>query len=114
MSEVSESLAADTLLTADRWLTEGRELAIATVIDAWDQAPLPIGSQLLVDGAGQAEGSVSQGLVDDAVIAEAQKTIADQEPRLLSFTISDEMAVDAGCASGGLLRLYVEPIEPNR
>ncbi|MBV6632464.1 MAG: XdhC family protein [Alphaproteobacteria bacterium] len=103
----------DVLLTADQWVAKGRQVALVTIIEAWDQAPHPAGSLLAVDGDGDGEtiGSISEGLIEEPVLAEALKTIGDQEPRLLSFQISDEMAAEKGCETGGDIRLFVEPIE---
>ena len=40
------------LLKALDWLGEGRDVALATVIQTWGSAPQPVGSQLLIDASG--------------------------------------------------------------
>ena len=37
---------------AFEWLAEGRDIAIATVLQTWGSAPQPVGSQLLIDADG--------------------------------------------------------------
>ncbi len=101
----------DVLEQAARWRTEGRRVALATVIATWGSSPRPIGSQLAVDGAGAMVGSVSGGCIEGAVVHESMKVMGDGEPRLLSFGVSDEMAWDVGLACGGAIQIYVEVVE---
>ena len=68
---MENELTEDTLLTAEAWLNEGREIAIATVIQTWGSSPRPGGSRLVVDNNSNFQGSVSGGCVEGAVIAEA-------------------------------------------
>jgi len=98
----------DTLATAEQWHAEGRQLAIATVVQTWGSAPRPAGSHLVIDGAGNFEGSVSGGCVEGAVIAEAQDVITDGHPKMLEFGVADETAWRVGLSCGGTIRVYVE------
>ena len=36
----------DPLLIAEDWLTQGKEVAVATVVETWGSAPRPVGSHL--------------------------------------------------------------------
>ncbi len=101
---------SDPLIVAEEWGRSGREMALATVIDTWGSAPRPVGSHLVVDAAGQFEGSVSGGCVEGDVITEALDVIATGWPRLLEFGIADETAWAAGLTCGGKIRIYVEKI----
>ena len=98
------------LESAVRWLDEGRKVALATVIETWGSAPQPVGSQLIIDGAGNFMGSVSGGCVEGAVVAEAQEVIVSELPRLLAYGVADETAWQVGLACGGRIRIYVEPL----
>jgi hypothetical protein len=42
----------DPLMIAERWMLEGREVAIATVVATWGSAPRPVGSHLVIDDEG--------------------------------------------------------------
>lgn len=101
----------DVLETAASWRAAGRKVAVATVIATWGSSPRPVGSQLAVDADGTMAGSVSGGCIEGAVVHEAQKVMADGEPRLLSFGVSDEMAWEVGLACGGKVQVYVEAVE---
>ena len=101
----------DILTQAAAWHDSGRPVAIATVVATWGSSPRPVGSQLAVDAAGAIIGSVSGGCVEGAVVEEAQKTIADGQPRLLDFGITNEQAWEVGLACGGKLQVYVERLQ---
>lgn len=99
----------DTVLdTAQAWLTEGRQVALATVIETWGSAPRPVGSHLVIAGNGSFAGSVSGGCVEAAVIAEALDMLDDGRPRVVEFGVTDQKAWDVGLACGGTIRVYVE------
>jgi xanthine/CO dehydrogenase XdhC/CoxF family maturation factor len=93
------------------WLGEGRRVALATVIETWGSAPQPVGSQLLIDEAGNFEGSVSGGCVEGAVITEALDVIRSGRRQTLSFGVADETAWQVGLACGGRIRIHVERLE---
>jgi xanthine/CO dehydrogenase XdhC/CoxF family maturation factor len=98
----------DPLLTAERWMSNGHDVAIATVVETWGSAPRPVGSHLVIDENGNFEGSVSGGCVEGSVIAEAMDIIASGEPRLLEFGVADETAWQVGLSCGGRIKVYVE------
>ncbi len=98
----------DPLMIAERWMGEGRDVAIATVIETWGSAPRPAGSHLVIDGAGNFQGSVSGGCVEGAVLSEAAAVIASGEPKMLDFGVADETAWRVGLSCGGRIRVYVE------
>ncbi|HEX9904664.1 MAG TPA: XdhC family protein [Propylenella sp.] len=102
---------ADILTAAESWRGEGRGVALATVMETWGSAPRPVGSHLVVDEAGNFEGSVSGGCVEGAVIGEALDVIATGKPRMLEFGVADETAWRVGLSCGGKIRVYVEKVE---
>ncbi|TXN71046.1 XdhC family protein [Methylobacterium sp. WL6] len=105
------STEADILNTAASWRRDGRDVALATVIETWGSAPRPVGSHLVVDGEGNFLGSVSGGCVEGAVITEAADTIADGKPRVIEFGVADETAWRVGLSCGGRIRIFVERID---
>ena len=100
----------DILNTAQHWLDEGRDIALATVVETWGSAPVPSGSQLLVDAQTNFLGSVSGGCVETAVIGEAQEVIRTGQARLLEYGVTNEMAWEVGLACGGRIKVYVEAV----
>jgi xanthine/CO dehydrogenase XdhC/CoxF family maturation factor len=100
------------LETAAEWQAAGRRVALATVVDTWGSSPRPVGSQLLIDDAGEFLGSVSGGCIEAAVIGEALEVLDSGHPRLLDFGVSNEQAWEVGLACGGKVRVYVERLDP--
>ena len=92
------------------WVSEGRSVALATVVETWGSAPQPVGSQLVIDADGNFEGAVSGGCVEGEVVSEAQDAIASGQPKLLQYGIADETAWRVGLACGGRISIYVEPV----
>lgn len=92
------------------WHQAERGAALATVVQTWGSAPRRVGSQLVVDGEGRIEGSVSGGCVEGAVVFEAMDAIRDGKERMLEFGVSDEDAFAVGLACGGTIKVLVEPV----
>ncbi|EHS51970.1 XshC-Cox1-family protein [Rhizobium sp. PDO1-076] len=103
-----DSLRHDPLLIAEEWIGEGRDVAIATVVETWGSAPRPVGSHLVIDRDGNFEGSVSGGCVEGAVITEALDVLDSRQPKMLEFGVADETAWRVGLSCGGRIRVYVE------
>ena len=101
----------DILKAAEDWRREGRDVALATVVETWGSAPRPVGSNLVIDKDGNFLGSVSGGCVEGAVVGEAQEVIRDGKPRLLDFGITDDQAWEVGLACGGKIEIFVERVE---
>ncbi|WP_026870666.1 XdhC family protein [Inquilinus limosus] len=98
----------DVLAQAASWAAEGRRVALATVVSTWGSSPRPAGSQLVIDGDGRMEGSVSGGCIEGAVVREALEVMDDGKPRLLDFGVTDEQAWEVGLACGGKVQVFVE------
>lgn len=105
------STDTDILEAAQAWRRDGRDVALATVIETWGSAPRPVGSHLVIDAEGSFLGSVSGGCVEGAVITEATEVIEDGTPRVLEFGVADETAWRAGLSCGGRIRVFVERID---
>ncbi len=106
-----QSWQEDVLETAAQWKSEGRSVALATVVTTWGSSPRPVGSQLLVDADGAIVGSVSGGCIEGAVVKEAQEVIAGGDARLLDFGVTNDQAWEVGLACGGKVEVYVERID---
>ncbi|MCY0095365.1 XdhC family protein [Hoeflea ulvae] len=100
----------DPLTLAERWMADGRKVAVATVIETWGSAPRPVGSHLVIDADGNFSGSVSGGCVEGAVISEAAEVISSGEPKMLEFGVADETAWQVGLSCGGKIQVYLERI----
>ena len=66
-----ERTPTEILEIAHNWMSEGRRVAVATVVETCGSSPRPVGSNLVIDAEGNFEGSVSGGCVEGAVFEEA-------------------------------------------
>ncbi len=107
---MSSEQTIDELIRLSEWLTAGHNAALATVVSTWGSSPRPVGSHLVINDKGEFLGSVSGGCIEGAVVAEAMEVMADGEPRVLEFGVSNEEAWDVGLSCGGAIKVYVERV----
>ncbi|MGW0084996.1 XdhC family protein [Streptomyces sp. NPDC003393] len=94
----------------NRWVEQGRDFAVATVVAVGGSAPRQPGAALAVDSEGTAAGSVSGGCVEGAVYELCQRALEDGESVLESFGYSDEDAFAVGLTCGGVIDILVAPV----
>jgi xanthine/CO dehydrogenase XdhC/CoxF family maturation factor len=95
----------------DRWRANGERVAIATVVATRRTSPRPVGSKLAVSEGGELAGSVSGGCVESDVYLAAQDVLAGGPARLITYGITDDMAIGIGLSCGGEIDVFVEPLE---
>jgi len=100
----------DILDMMNRWVAEGRQVALATVVKTWGSAPRRAGSKMGITAEMVMSGSVSGGCVEGAVVEEALAGLKDGMPRLLKFGVADDTAWEVGLTCGGSIEVYVEPL----
>ncbi|MDL5204545.1 XdhC/CoxI family protein [Streptomyces sp. ALI-76-A] len=93
-----------------RWVGQGRDFAVATVVAVGGSAPRRPGAALAVDADGTAIGSVSGGCVEGAVYELCRQALTDGESVLERFGYSDDDAFAVGLTCGGVIDILVTPV----
>ncbi|XVV37920.1 XdhC family protein [Streptomyces sp. CA-100214] len=94
----------------NRWVEQGRDFAVATVVAVGGSAPRQPGAALAVDAEGTAIGSVSGGCVEGAVYELCRQSLEDGKTVLERFGYSDEDAFAVGLTCGGVIDILVTPV----
>jgi xanthine dehydrogenase accessory factor len=101
----------DLMPDIDRWLAEGKRVAVARVVGVEGSSPRDLGATMAVSDAGEVAGSVSGGCVEGAVVTEALAVLEAGTPRVCTFGYSDDEAFAVGLTCGGTVRVLVEPLD---
>lgn len=87
----------------------GQPAALCTVVRAQGSVPRHPGSKMLVFPDGSIEGSIGGGEMESRVIGAAREALADGQPRLLRYELSEPADGDPGVC-GGEVEVFVDPI----
>jgi xanthine/CO dehydrogenase XdhC/CoxF family maturation factor len=98
------------LSEVERWVEQGEDVVVATVVATRRSAPRPVGSSLAVSSSGAICGSVSGGCVESDVYEKAQEVFETGDPQLVSYGISDDQAWSIGLPCGGEIDVFVEKL----
>ena len=101
----------DVLSDLATWYRAGETVGVGTVVATFRSAPRPAGASMLVGPTGEAVGSVSGGCVEGAVYDLAQQVVSDGAPVLQRYGVSDDDAFAVGLTCGGILDVFVEPVD---
>lgn len=93
-----------------RWVGQGRDFAVATVVAVGGSGPRRPGAALAVDAEGTAIGSVSGGCVEGAVYDLCLQSLEDGETVSERFGYSDDDAFAVGLTCGGVIDILVTPV----
>ena len=99
------------LADLDAWRAEGRQVALARVVNVEGSGPRDPGAAMAVSDNGDVIGSVSGGCVEGAVVVEALDILETGERRMVSFGYSDDEAFAVGLTCGGTIHLFIEPFD---
>ncbi len=96
----------------DRWLEQGEEIALATLVQTHGASPRPPGARLALTRSGSMIGSVSNGCVESDVFERALRVLDEGRPVLQSYGIDDELGPAVGLSCGGSIDVLIEPFRP--
>jgi len=97
-----------------KWWAAGETVGLATVVRTFSSAPREPGAALAVSAGGEVVGSVSGGCVEGATYELATSVVASGQPVLQRYGISDDDAFSVGLTCGGIIDVFVEPVDRER
>ena len=100
----------DILDPITKWWDNGETFGLATVVRTFRSAPREPGAALAVSQEGEVTGSVSGGCVEGAVYELAREVCETGQPVLQTYGVSDDDALAVGLTCGGILHIFVEPV----
>jgi xanthine dehydrogenase accessory factor len=104
----------DILSKVTKWWEAGDTVGLATVVRTFRSAPRDPGAALAVSAEGEVIGSVSGGCVEGAVYELSLDVCESGDPVLQTYGVSDNDAFAVGLTCGGILDIFVEPIDKAR
>jgi len=96
------------------WWEAGETFGLATVVNTYRSAPRDPGAALAVSAGGEVIGSVSGGCVEGAVYELSTEVMQDGTPVLQTYGVSDDDAFAVGLTCGGIIDIFVEPVDKIR
>lgn len=90
-------------------LAGGRDLVLATVVEAEGSTPQVVGAAAVFSEAGLEAGTVGGGLLEARVEAAAKDALRDGKARLLSIRLDADPSDMEGAICGGAARVLVDP-----
>jgi xanthine dehydrogenase accessory factor len=93
------------------WWEQGQAVGVGTVIATFASAPRAPGAAMLVGPDGEVVGSVSGGCVEGDVHELVQQALADRQPVLQRYGVSDDDAFAVGLTCGGIIDVFVEALD---
>jgi xanthine dehydrogenase accessory factor len=90
----------------------GQAVALATVVSVEGASPARAGFKLLVRGDGSWLGNVGGGALEQRVRADAAAALADGEPRLTHYRLTEAGPEALGMLCGGEVSVFIEPFLP--
>ena len=95
----------------EKWKKDNKKIALARVVKVEGSGPRDPGASMAVSENGEIAGSVSGGCVEGAVVSEALEILQTGERKIVTFGYSDDEAYAVGLTCGGIIHLYIEPLD---
>ncbi len=93
-----------------RWLDEGKNAWLATVVKTWGSSPRPVGSLLCCNEDGHFVGSLSGGCIEEDLLEKITcGEIATDKPEVMLYGETKEESERFGLPCGGQLHIVIEP-----
>lgn len=88
-------------------LKRGMPCALATLVEAYNSSPAPIGTSVAVDAQGSISGTIGAGCSEGEIVGACLETLIDGDVRVVAVNLEEDDAVTGSSACGGQLRILV-------
>ncbi|HSL22307.1 MAG TPA: XdhC family protein [Vicinamibacterales bacterium] len=95
---------------ANEALARGETVALVTIVRAQGSTPQRVGSKMLVYADGRTVGTIGGGCYEHDAFWKARDAIANGQPSLVRYELSDDFAEENGLICGGQMEVYIEPL----
>jgi xanthine dehydrogenase accessory factor len=94
---------------ANRWLSEGRRICLATIIRREGSAPREVGAKMVMSSDGKTAGTIGGGGAEKLILDRMAEALLSGKPAVVDFDLSgDSEDLDAMC--GGDISVFIEPM----
>lgn len=85
---------------------------LATVIEVNGASPAKVGAQIALLPDSSTAGTAGGGKLEASILADARAALADGQPRLAHYTLTEEGTDAVGVLCGGEVRAFIQPYMP--
>lgn len=102
----------DIVANYDKWQSQGKKCALATVISVEGSAYRRPGARMLISEDGLLTGAISGGCLEGDAMKKALLVINSQQPALVTYDTMDEddAIIGVGLGCNGIIKILIEPI----
>ncbi|KKM12165.1 hypothetical protein SY88_04775 [Clostridiales bacterium PH28_bin88] len=89
----------------------GERMVLATIVRTWGSTPRKSGAQMLVYPDGRIVGTIGGGCGEAEVRQQALGVLDRGRPEVYRVDLTREVAEDEGMVCGGIMEVFLEPID---
>ena len=95
---------------------QGKQTALATVVQVEGSSYRRAGARMLVTEDGELTGAISGGCLEGDALRKARLAMAEQQPMLVTYdtTDDDDAKLGVGLGCNGIIHILIEPIFTDR
>ncbi len=93
-------------------LSQGKRLALASIIEAQGSAPRGTSAKLIITEDGATHGTIGGGCAESYVVQQARKVMSDGQLRIFELDLGDDSWSGIGMACGGVIKVSLELVQP--
>ena len=100
------------ILTLAEAMQQKRSAVLATVIEVKGASPAKVGAQIVLLDDDTTAGSGGGGKLEAAILTDARLALADGQPRLTHYSLTEEGPEVIGTLCGGEVRVFIQSFLP--